>query len=205
MRAICGRHVGNVISSALVVVLVLVMPFPSRAGIRADTILSIVLQDGHVVVSTNLGLREKTTTAEGWSAMPLPPGARPGGCLNISDVETAQLYYLPPVRSAREWTMTCMPGLGLWTTVDFGRTWTEVDRTHVFSSVLVHRSGVIYAVGRSAEEVPDPEQAMFKGGSELLSSRDGGVSWAVVPETRFWTLSLFKCGTKSEPCLWDWV
>ena len=170
MRSIWGRDS----SSALV--LALITSLPSLASVRADTIRSILLQSDHIVVSTDLGLRVRTNSAKNWSVMPLPPGVRPGGCLNTSDVETAQLYYSPPIRAFPE-ASGCMPGVGLWTTADYGRTWSQLDRTHGFSSVFVHRSGVIYAVGRSLEEVPDPSEASFQGGSDLLSSTDGGRSW----------------------------
>jgi hypothetical protein len=150
----CGLRAGGTISAGLGLVLVLAVS--SQAGIRPDTILSIVLQGDHIVVSTSLGLRETTGTAKGWSVMPLPPGTRPGGCLAGSNVETARLYYSPPVNSARH-RDRCMAGLGLWTTADLGRTWTQVDRAHLFFSVFVHRSGVIYTAARSVEEVHDLE------------------------------------------------
>jgi len=179
--------------------LVLALPFASHAGVRPDTITSIVLQGDHIVVSTSLGLQERTSDAKTWSVMPLPPGARPGGCLNKNDVETAQLYYSPPVSSGSEWNSLCMAGHGLWMTADLGHTWTQVDRTHVFSSIFVHRSGVIYAAGRNADGVSDFDGPYVNGGLDLLASRDGGVSWAaVIPEPRFLTLSLLQCAKDPE-------
>ena len=177
-------------------ILILALPFASYADFRPDTITSIVLHGQHIVVSTSLGLREKTSDAKTWSLMPLPPGARPGGCLNKNDVEAAQIYYSPPVSAGGEWTASyCRPGLGLWVTTDLGRTWTQVDRAHVFFSVFVHRSGIIYAVGRSAEEVPDPDQELNR---DLLASKDGGMSWAVIPDYRSQDLSLFPCETNPD-------
>jgi hypothetical protein len=87
-----------------------------------------------------------------------------------------------------------MAGRGLWMTANLGGSWTQVDRTHLFSSVFVHRSGIIYAAGRNADGVSDFDGPYVNGGLDLLASRDGGMSWAaVIPESRFLTLALLSC------------
>ena len=98
-----------------------------------------------------------------------------------------------------------MAGRGLWMTADLGGSWTQVDRTHVFSSVFVHRSGVIYAAGRNADGVSDFDGPYVTGGLDLLASRDGGMSWAaVIPESRFLTLALLRLREESGSRLCDY-
>jgi hypothetical protein len=177
-------------------VLALGVAYPLRAGFRPDTILSIAVQGNHIVASTSLGLSVKTSGAKAWSAMPLPPRVRPGGCLNLSDVETAPIFYSPPAWPLWEWSDRCIKGWGLWKTTDFGRTWIQVDRTHVFTEIWVHRSGVIYAVGRLSAWIP--ERQSLNERFYLLSSIDEGASWTIESGKEFDYLSLFRCETNPD-------
>src|SRR5262249_45030985 len=126
-----------------------------RAASPTDTILSTLVQDGRLVVSTPQGLFQHADgRMQGWSPISAPPNTLAGGCLNKSSGSGTTIFYSPPYRPLNGTESKCPLGWGLWKSVDLGRTWSHVDDDHAFSSVFVHPRGILYAVASLRTDWP---------------------------------------------------
>jgi hypothetical protein len=95
---------------AKLILTVALLALASKAQFRADTILSVLRSNDVVFVSTRTGLFQSTVSRQKWTAVKLPKGVLPGGCLNASDPGVTKIYYSPPAtaltdrqRSLRGW------------------------------------------------------------------------------------------------------
>jgi hypothetical protein len=159
---------------ALVGISVVFLSALLAADLRPDTIFSVLVTNDSVFASTRTGLFRASRSEKKWSAIALPAGVLPGGRLNYSSsIDASTIYYLP---GANPEYPTGLPGHGLWSSADSGKTWTQVDADHHFAMVLVHTDGNLYAV---VQAVPDLELE-----TQLVSSSDGGRTWRVAQQSR---------------------
>jgi len=165
------------------------------AATPSDAILSILVQGGRVIVSTPKGLFLHADGTKGWSPIPSPPNAPAGGCLNKSSGSGSTIYYSPPYRPLEGYELECVIGWGLWKSNDLGRTWSQVDDYHVFSSVFVHPGGVLYAIAAMRLDWPSvfPEANLRW---RAFSSDDGGLTWQLLPGSQAYVqMSLAPCSS----------
>jgi hypothetical protein len=182
-------------ATANLILMVALLALPSRAQFRADTILSVLRINDLVFASTRTGLFQSTVSQQKWTAVKLPKGVLPGGCLNASDPGVTKIYYSPPA-SLTDRSDRCAVGFGLWVSADFGKTWKKIDARHWFKSVLARKDGVLYASARVPADKSNVVAELETYGGLALVSPDGGRTWtdtspiAPIPPVTF----LSTCG-----------
>jgi hypothetical protein len=166
-----GRAIGTLI------LMVALLALPSSAQFRADTILSVLRMNDVVFVSTRTGLFQSTVSQQKWTAVKLPKGVLPGGCLNHSDPGVTKIYYSPPATPLADRSARCAIGLGLWMSADSGKIWKKVDATHWFKNVLARKDGTLYAAARVPTDKSNVVAELEIYGGLALVSADGGKTW----------------------------
>ena len=156
---------------------VALLPLPSRAQFRADTVLSVRRVNDVVFASTRTGLFQSTVPQQKWTAVKLPKGVLPGGCLNAGDPGVTKIYYSPPATALTDRSNRCAIGFGLWMSADSGKLWKKVDATHWFKSVLAREDGVLYASARVPTDKSNVVAELEIYGGLALVSADGGKTW----------------------------
>nr|HEV7953173.1 hypothetical protein [Candidatus Acidoferrales bacterium] len=58
---------------------------PASPGYRNDTIFSLLYTKDVIFASTRTGLFRGNPETRSWTPVHLPPGTKPGGCLNATD------------------------------------------------------------------------------------------------------------------------
>jgi hypothetical protein len=162
---------------AKLILTVALLALASKAQFRADTILSVLRSNDVVFVSTRTGLFQSTVSRQKWTAVKLPKGVLPGGCLNASDPGVTKIYYSPPATALTDRSDRCAVGFGLWTSADSGKIWKKVDATHWFKSVLARKDGVLYASARVPTDKSNVVAELEVYGGLALVSADGGKTW----------------------------
>jgi hypothetical protein len=147
-----------------------------HAQARGDTILSSVRIDDTYFASTPVSLFRSNLVDQIWARIALPAGVSFGGCL-YSGSRNSSIFYSPPVQPIDPRETTCLPGLGLWASVDVGATWTQLESVHFFHGLFAHPNGKLYA---ATFDSADPPRATFNlqvGVGTPLTSSDGGKTW----------------------------
>ena len=164
-------------ATAYLILMVALLALPSRAQFRADTILSVLRINDLVFASTRTGLFQSTVSQQKWTAVKLPKGVLPGGCLNASDPGVTKIYYSPPASPLTDRSDRCAVGFGLWVSADFGKTWKKIDAKHWFKSVLARKDGVLYASARVPADKSNVVAELETYGGLAVVSPDGGRTW----------------------------